>query len=140
MPSGTSLAGSAAAEIVRQRDEGDQQDQGEADHRGALVDLAGDGPPADSLDRREEDVAAVERQQGQQVEQGKREADQAEDLEVETEAHLERVARDLDDADRARQLRAALVMEKALDRQAHPLRRLPAIVEREAERCRDAVA
>src|SRR4051794_34088378 len=116
MPSGTSLAWPAAAEVVGERDERDQQDQGEADHRGPLVDLPRDGPPADPLDRREEDVAAVERQQRQQVEQRERQADQAEDLEVEAEADLERVARDLDDPDGARQLVASLVVEEALDR------------------------
>src|SRR5205809_2618868 len=42
---GASLACPAAAEVVGQRDEEDQQDHGEADHRGPLVDLAGDGPP-----------------------------------------------------------------------------------------------
>ena len=44
--------------------------------RDALVDLAPDGPAADAFDEREGDVAAVERQQRQQVEQGEREADQ----------------------------------------------------------------
>src|SRR3954451_9097399 len=52
----------AGSEVVREGDHPDQADQHEADDRDALVDLPCERAPPDSLDQREEDVPAVERQ------------------------------------------------------------------------------
>ena len=57
-------------------------------------------------------MAAVERQQRQQVEQREREADQAEHAEVVARALLERLRRAADDADRARDVLAALAVDE----------------------------
>src|SRR4029078_12954881 len=76
-PSADSAAASTrtpSAQVVREGDEGQEQDQAEADERDALVDLARDGAAADALDHREEDVAAVEREERQQVEERERHA------------------------------------------------------------------
>src|SRR5262249_31122716 len=71
-----SLTGAVAAEVVLERDDRDDQDQGEADDRDAFVDLAGHGAPADPLDRGEQDVPAVEGEERQEVEERQREADE----------------------------------------------------------------
>ena len=70
----------------------------------ALVRLARDRPAADPLGDREGDVAAVERQERQQVQEREREADERQHLQVVAEADLERLARDGGDADDARHL------------------------------------
>ena len=54
------LAGRVSAEVVLERDHPDQDDQSKADDGHALVDLAGEGAPAEPLDDREQDVPAVE--------------------------------------------------------------------------------
>jgi hypothetical protein len=57
------------ADIVVQTDEEEEQYERDPDQRDALVDLAGHRPAADPLDQREDDVAAVERQQRQQIQE-----------------------------------------------------------------------
>src|SRR5919197_5937944 len=73
--------GSAPAQppdVVREADEVQHQDERDPHDRDALVDLPPDGASAHALDEREGDVPAVERQQRQQVEEGEREAEEAE--------------------------------------------------------------
>ena len=133
-----------AAEVVRERDERQQQDQPEADDGDALVDLAGDGAAPDPLDEREEDVAAVERQERQEVQERERHAHEADDLEVVAEADLQRLLGDAHDADGARQLAAFLLVEEGAERVHRSGGDLPAVVRGEpgavAERIRDALA
>ena len=76
------------------------------DDRDPLVDLAAHRPAADALGDREDDVAAVERQERQQVEKGDRERDEPEHEEEALGALLGRVGGALDDADGARDLLA----------------------------------
>src|SRR3954464_6497969 len=57
------LAAVDAADVVRQADEEQQQDECDPDRGDPLVDLAAHGAAAHALDDRERDVAAVERQQ-----------------------------------------------------------------------------
>ena len=98
-----------------ERDDEQEQDQRESDDRDALVDLAREGAAADGLDQREEDVAAVERQQRQEVEERERHAHEREDLEVVRQADLQLPLRDADDPDRARELAAPLAREEPAD-------------------------
>src|SRR4051812_43103189 len=76
------LAAAEPADVVRDPDHEQEQDERDADRGDALVDLARDRLPPDRLDHRERDVAAVERQQGQHVHQRERQADQPEHPEV----------------------------------------------------------
>src|SRR5690349_22362201 len=59
----SSLASAEAADVVRKADEHQHQEQRDSDRRHALVDLPPDRTAPHSFDDREEDVAAVERQQ-----------------------------------------------------------------------------
>ncbi len=85
------------------------------DERDALVDLAREGAAADGLDEREEDVAAVERQQRQEVEERERHAHEREDLEVVGQADLQLLLRDADDPDRSGELAAPLLEKSPRD-------------------------
>src|SRR4051812_29747606 len=76
------LAAAEAADVVRQPDEEEHQHERDPDHRDALVDVACHRLPARSLEQREGDVAAVERQQRKQVHQGERERDEREQEQV----------------------------------------------------------
>src|SRR4051794_27412890 len=75
------LAAGQAADVVREPDDEEQQDERDPDRGDPLVDGARDRAAPDALDDREQDVSAVERQQWQQVEDREREADQPEDAE-----------------------------------------------------------
>ena len=115
-----------------------KSDERDADHRDALVDLAGDGAAADALDEREGDVAAVERQQRQQVHQREREADQAEHPEVVLHALFGALVERLRDPDRARDVLAALAVDEAAERLADLLRDVAGQLDRLPGRLADA--
>ena len=83
------------------------------DRGDALVDLTADRAAADALDQREDDVAAVERQQRQQVQQRERQAEQAEHPEVRLARPASSASDEpCDDADRARDLLPALAVHE----------------------------
>src|SRR5436305_15185933 len=63
------------ADVVRQPDREQHQDEREADHPGALHGAVGHRPAADLLHYRPEDVTAVERQEREQVHDRERERD-----------------------------------------------------------------
>ena len=65
-----------------------------------------ESPSPDLLEQRERDVAAVERQQRQQVQERERQADQREHAEVVAEALIENLRRLVDDPDDARDVLA----------------------------------
>ena len=85
--------------------------------RDPLVDLATDRAATDAFDDRERDVAAVEREQRKQVEQRERQADEREQLQVDAEVRLDRLARNARDPDGARDVSATL----RVTRRANPL-------------------
>src|SRR5205823_1315323 len=99
-----SLASGQFPHVVREADHVDEQDQGDPDHRDALVDRPADRFAAHTLNQREGDVAAVQRQQRQQVQEREREADQREDREVVPVAAARRLAGGAHDPDRGRDL------------------------------------
>src|SRR5262249_12132046 len=70
-----------------ERDDEHEEDERKPDERCALVDLAGERAPADALDEREENVTAVERQDGNEIEERERHAHEREDPEVPRDAH-----------------------------------------------------
>src|SRR5947209_8131928 len=117
-----SLTALAAADVVRQPDEEEQQDERDPERGDLLVDLPLDRAAADALDDREGDVAAVERQERQQVEQGEREADEPDDREVVLEPLRHRLCRGANDPDRSRDLLAALAVDEVADRSPDLLR------------------
>src|SRR5438874_12734714 len=114
--------------VVREADHEEQGEDGDPDRRRPLVDLAADGPAAEALDQREDDVAAVERQQRKQVEDAEGQAEEAEEADVVLEALTHGGVGGLDDADRAVQLAVPLrqVDEEADD----PLDDRPGLAER----------
>src|SRR3954447_26912378 len=72
---GVEAAAREAADVVREADHEQEHHEHEADHAGLLHDPERDRPPAHLLDQAPEDVAAVERQEGEQVYYGQRQAD-----------------------------------------------------------------
>src|SRR5207245_5542811 len=78
----TALAAAEAADVVRQTDEEQHQNEHDSHDRDALVAVARERLAADSLDEREGDVAAVERQQWQQVQEREREEEEGEQEQV----------------------------------------------------------
>src|SRR5437763_9359547 len=134
------LAAAEAPDVVREADDVEHQDERDADDRDTLVDLAAHGPAAKALDEREGDVAAVERQERQQVEERQRQAQEAEHPEVALEALVERLRGDLGDPDRARDLLPHLVVHEALDDEGRPLRDLARQLQRvpHGRWCREA--
>jgi len=101
-----------SGDVVGERDHHDEQDEGEPDDRNPLVDFAREGAAADRFDQREEDVAAVEGQQRQEIQQRQRHAHEGEDLEVVRPADSQLFLRDLDDPYRPRELAAPLAREQ----------------------------
>src|SRR5436190_73842 len=93
----SSLAPAEPVDVVRKTDEHQHQEECDPDGRDALVDLPADRPTAQTLHDREEDVPAVERQQREQVEDRKREADEPEHEQVPREADRDATLRDVDD-------------------------------------------
>src|ERR671919_1701083 len=127
------------ADVVREADDEEEEHNGDADRRDALVGLARDRATADALDDREGDVPPVERQEREQVEQCEREADQRQHLEVVAEPGLERLARRLRDADDARHLVPARAGDDTPERGADRLRHLPGGTTGELERLEEPV-
>jgi hypothetical protein len=118
-----------------------QQDEHEADHAGALHDAERDRPAAQLLGERPEDVAAVERQQREQVDHRERQRDQPEDEDRLLDVDVERAARRLVGADDAADLVAGLGAVEEPDDHADGRRRdLPHRVERLARRAAARVA
>src|SRR5689334_21801284 len=93
----SSLASAETADVVRKTDEHQHEEQGDSDRRDAFVDLTADGTAAYSLDDREENVPAIERQQRQQVQDREGQAHQSEDEQVPREADRDDPLRDVDD-------------------------------------------
>src|SRR5262249_27225422 len=123
------LPAAYSTQIVRQAHEEQQQNEADADDRDALVDGATDRAAPNSLEQRERDVAAVERQQRQQIQKSEREADQGQDLEVVAVVRLDRLAGDVDDADRRRDVLAALApLDDAGERAPDPCRHVPGVL------------
>src|SRR5512133_643239 len=119
------LATPEAADVVREADEEEQHDDEDPDRRHALVDLAPDRPAADPLDDREGNVAAVQGQQREQVEEGEREADQAEYPEIVLDSLVQRSRGALDDPDGAGDLLPAAAVDEMGERLADLLRDEP---------------
>ncbi len=63
---------------LREAEEEEHDHEDEAERAGALHHPEGHGPAAHLLDQAPEDVAAVERQEREEVDQAEREADQGE--------------------------------------------------------------
>src|ERR671930_773121 len=135
-----SLAAAQPVDVVRKADEHQHQEERDSDRRDALVDLPPDGPAPQALDDREQDVAAVERQQRQQVEDRQREADQPEHLEVEREAERHRLARVVDDADGAGHVLPPRARDKSRQEGDDALRRTPRLPDAVRYRAPEAVA
>src|SRR4051812_21949142 len=110
------LSAAQPADVVREADHHQEEDEGDADRRDALEDLAGDRFAADRLDHREGDVAAVEREQRKHVHQRQRETDEAEDPEVLLGALIGALRELLRDADRARDVLPPLTVDEAAER------------------------
>src|SRR5215210_1151853 len=119
--------------VVREADHEQDQHERDADHRNALVELAAECAAADPLDDREGDVAAVEREQRQEVEEREREADQAQHEDEVAEALVERLRGDLRDADGARDLAGALAGREPREEQGDLLGHAPRDLRRAAE-------
>src|SRR5574340_1024316 len=109
-------------DVVREPDEEEEQHDREPDHGDALVDLAPDETPARALDEREQDMAAVEREEREQVHERQRQRDQREYPEVAVRALPHGVRGRLRDADRARHVLAPAPGREAAER-ASDLRR-----------------
>ena len=67
MGGGTARLAAQAADVVRETDDEQNQDKGDAERGSALVGLAGNRASADPLEQGEEDVPAVEGKQRQDV-------------------------------------------------------------------------
>ena len=94
------------AEIVREGDDHDEQDQRHANRREPLVDGRRHRTPPEPFDERDDDVAAVERQQRQEIEERERHAHQPEQQEVPLHTDAEELVRRADDPHRPGELRA----------------------------------
>src|SRR3954452_12655053 len=104
-------------DVVAQADDEEEGDEHEADHRGALDDAVGNRASADLLGHGPEDMAAVERQEGEEVHHRERQRDDGEDGERPDGVELEGLARGLVGADHAGDVLARLgVIEDAHDR------------------------
>src|ERR687892_1149886 len=97
-------AASVPLDVVRETDDEEEQHEHDAHRGGVLVGLPRDGAAANRLRQRERDVPAVERKQRKHVQEGQRQGDERKNAEVVANPHVERLARGLDDSDRARHL------------------------------------
>src|SRR4051794_20503725 len=95
-------------DVVREADEEEREHEREADEARPLHDAEGDGTAADLLRQRPEDVAAVERQEREQVDDAEGERDDGEQEDALGHAELDALARDLIGADHAGDLLALL--------------------------------
>src|SRR3954453_5385095 len=110
---GDEVAVGEVADVVGQADGEHQQDQGEAHGAGPLEHRERDRAAADLLGQRPEDVPAVQRQEGEQVDQAQRERDERQDLEGLRGALGEPLLGGLVAPDHARDLLALLGLEQA---------------------------
>ena len=107
-----------AADVVRQAEEEEPEDKGDADHRRSLHHPQRDRlAAAQLLDDRPENVAAVERQDRDQVDEPEREADQCEQQEATFERafFVQGVVGDVGDADDAGDLFALFLFEQVTE-------------------------
>src|SRR5215207_2189463 len=102
-----------AADVVGEADHHQHHHQREPDHRRPLHHPQRDRAAAQFLDDRPEDVAAVERQDRQQVDQTQREADQGQQQDRFDGAAVDRLVGDVADADDAGDLLALFLLEDA---------------------------
>src|SRR5690349_128487 len=100
------------ADVIRQADHEDQGDEHEADDARALHRLERNGPPADPFDDRPEDVAAVEREEREEVDDRERQRDQREDRDRVARAFEDRLARRLVGADHAGELLSLFLVDQ----------------------------
>ena len=105
--------GADPADVVGEADHHQHHDEGEADHRRPLHHPQRDRAAAQFLDQRPEDVAAVERQDRQQVDQAEREADQGQQQQRRVDADVDRLVGDVADPDDAGDLLALFLFEDA---------------------------
>src|SRR5215217_6039594 len=117
-----------APDVVRQPDNEQRDHQREADEPGALHDAERDRATAQLLGQRPEDVAAVERQEREQVDDPERQRDHREQEQRAVGAEVDRLPRRLVRADDAGDLLALLLVEdprdrldRALGEDPHPL-------------------
>src|SRR5438045_3850416 len=103
-----SLASGQSPYVVGAAGYVDEEDEGDSDHRDALVDRPTDRLSAHALDQREHDVPAVQRQQRQQVQKRQREADQRQNREVVAIPAVRGLAGGAHDPHRGRDLLAVL--------------------------------
>src|SRR4051794_10333065 len=106
-------------DVVGQADHENRDDEHEADDARALHDGVGDRLAADLLGHRPEDVAAVERQEREHVDDRQREADDREDLQGIDEIGVDRLAGGLEAADHAADLLARLLGVEELAERRH---------------------
>src|SRR3954469_22822724 len=100
-----------AVDVVREPDREQDHHQQEPHHAGPLHDAEGDRAPADLLHEAPEDVAAVQRQEREQVDDRQREADEGDQRQRLDGAVGERLMRDVRDPDDAVDLLALLRLE-----------------------------
>src|SRR4051794_4389040 len=124
-----SLASAEPIDVVRKPDEHEHQEERDSDRGDALVDLAADRTAPHTLDDREQDVAAVERQQRQEVQQRERQADEAEHEQIPREADRDHLLRDVHDPGRPRHLLAPRVRHDARQERRSGTRRMPVVFE-----------
>src|SRR3954452_18355515 len=100
-----------AVDVVREADREQDHHQQEPHHAGPLHDPEGDRAPTDLLHEAPEDVAAVQRQEREQIDDRQREADEGDQRQRLDGAVGERLMRDVRDPDDAVDLLALLRLE-----------------------------
>src|SRR3954447_24969443 len=123
-------------DVVREADEEEREDEREPDEACPLHDAEGDRPAADLLRERPEDVAAVERQEREQVDHAEGERDHGEQEDALRHAELDAPARRVVGADHAGDLLALLGLEDLGDRLDRPAREEPHLVQAQTRRRR----
>src|SRR5579862_335142 len=119
-----------ARDVVREGDHEDEQDERDPDHRDPLVDLPRERAAAHSLDQREEDVATVERQEREEVEQREGHAHESQQRQVPGEAVLELRVAGSHDPDRSGESCAGAAAEERGDSRARAGDDAPEVVDR----------
>src|SRR5919201_134006 len=102
-----------ASNVVGESHNEHQYDKHESHHTGPLHDAEGDRPAPDFLDYGPEDVAPVERQEGEEVHDRQRQRDDRQDLDGVGHVAEDGLPGDLVGADHAADLLAALRVEEA---------------------------
>src|SRR3954471_11708766 len=124
-----SLASAEPVDVVRKPDEHEHQEERDSDRGDALADIPADRTAAPALDDREQDVAAVERQERQEVQQCERQADEAEHEQIPREADGDHLLRDVHDPGRARDLLSPGVRHDARQERRSGTRRMTVVFE-----------